>query len=264
MNILDKIVEYKKEEVSELKSKYRLSDFIDSEFYSEECVNIINKIKSNESISIISEIKKASPSKGIIKEDFNHLKIAEEYLQNEVDAISVLTDKKFFKGNTSYLSDIKKISNVPLLRKDFIINEMQIHQAKAIGADFILLICEILDKYQIEDYTLIAKEIGMDVLLELHSIKQLYKIDFDINQLIGVNNRNLEDFTVDLKTTGQVTKQIPSEILLVSESGIQKEDDINYLKSLSIDAILIGEHLMRSDNISNSLKELKEWCKIES
>ena len=264
MNILDEIVEYKKEEVQLLKSKQRINDFFDQEFYSAECINIIDKIRNTNSISIISEIKKASPSKGIIKEDFNHIEIAEQYLENETDAISVLTDKEFFKGNISYLTDIKRISHAPLLRKDFMIDEIQIHQAKAIGADFILLICEILDNYQIKDYSVIAKEIGMEVLLELHSEKQIEKIDFDINTLVGVNNRNLEDFTVDLKTTGSISKQVPGETTVVSESGIHKKEDINYLKTLNINAILVGEHLMRADNISTSIKELKEWCKIES
>jgi indole-3-glycerol phosphate synthase len=264
VNILDKIVRHKKEEVESLKSKYKISDFADSEFYPGECINILDTIKSTNSISIISEIKKASPSKGIIKEDFNHLKIAEEYLSYGVDAISILTDKDFFQGNTSYLSDIKKISNVPLLRKDFIIDEIQIHEAKAIGADFILLICEVLDKYQIKDYSVTVNELGMRVLLELHSEKQLDQIDFDINKLVGVNNRNLENFTVDLKTTEHVSKQIPDDILVVSESGIHKQNDINYLKTLNIDAILIGEHLMKSGNINSSLQELKQWCKIES
>ncbi len=264
MNILDKIVEHKKEEVATLKLKYKLSSFYEAEYYEVDCVNIIEKVESSKSISIISEIKKASPSKGIIKEDFDHLNIAKDYLGNGADAISILTDKDFFKGDISYLTDVKKISTIPLLRKDFIIDDFQIHQAKAIGADFILLICEILDKYQIKDFTEIAKEIGMEILLELHSIRQLDKIDFDINKLIGVNNRNLEDFSVDLKTTELVAKEIPKNSLLVSESGIHKKEDLEYLKSLDVDTILVGEHLMKSENIGKALAELKEWCKVES
>ena len=266
MNFLNQILEVKKEEVKKLKNKYSLSSFTDMEFFDNKTLNFTEKVNANKpnSLSIIAEIKKASPSKGIIREDFNHLRIAEAYLKNNVDAISVLTDEKFFQGNISFLSDIAGIKEAPLLRKDFIIDEIQVFEAKAHGADLILLICEALSKNQIHELSSAAKELELEVLLELHSENQISKIDFNLNKIIGVNNRNLEDFEVSLETTKNISEKLPEEIILVSESGINKKDDINYLKDADTNVILVGEHLMRSNDISESIKQLKEWCKVES
>ncbi|HSP87547.1 MAG TPA: indole-3-glycerol phosphate synthase TrpC, partial [Ignavibacteriaceae bacterium] len=150
------------------------------------------------------------------------------------------------------------------LRKDFIINELQVFESKAIGADLILLICEALSKDQINELSHAAFEIGLDVLLELHSEDQLDKINFSVNKLLGINNRNLIDFKVDLSTTEKLRNKIPDEITVVSESGISKRDDIKYLYDSGVNAILIGEYLMREKDISSKLKELKDWCLIES
>jgi len=265
LNFLNQILEVKKEEAKNLKKEYSLSSFIDMEYFHKKSLSFSEKVKSNNSsLSIIAEIKKASPSKGVIREDFNHLKIAETYLKNNVDAISILTDEKFFLGNISFLSDIAKIKEVPLLRKDFIIDEFQVFEAKANGADLLLLICEALSKNQLNELTNAAAEIGMEVLLELHSESQIEKIDFNINKIIGVNNRNLEDFEVTLKTTKKISRKLPEEIILVSESGISEKKDIDFLRETNTNAILVGEHLMKSKNIPESIKQLKEWCKVES
>jgi indole-3-glycerol phosphate synthase len=263
LNFLDKILEVKKEEVKNLRKKYSLNSFKEMEFFDKDSLSFTEKVNSNRqnSLSIIAEIKKASPSKGIIKEDFNHLEIAKAYLKNNVDAISVLTDKQFFSGNISFLSDIAKIKTVPLLRKDFIIDEFQIFEAKANGADIILLISEALSKEQIKSLSQTAYDCKLEVLLELHSENQLDKIDFNINKIIGVNNRNLVDFNVDLNTTAKLSKQIPDVVVLVSESGIGKKENIDYLKQADIDAVLVGEHLMRSGSIDDKITELKSWCK---
>ena len=267
MNILDEILEIKKQEVRELKNKFTLSSFSDFEFFSSECLNLNKRIKNNTKISIIAEIKKASPSKGIIREDFNHLKIAEEYFKAGVDAISILSDKKFFCGDIRFLNEIAKFKEAPLLRKDFIISEYQVYEAKAYGADVILLICEALSKNQINDLTNTAKEIGLEVLLELHSANQIEKINFDLNNIIGVNNRNLENFSVSLDTTAILAeniKNINDDVLLVSESGISTKENIFFLKKNEVNAILVGEHLMKSKDIKGKLEELKEWCSDES
>lgn len=264
MNILDEIVEVKKEEVRKLKSEYSYSRFTDSEFFEKKTKSAIEQFGKNNDISIISEIKKASPSKGVLKEDFHHLNIAEAYLSANTDAISVLTDKNFFKGSNEYLSDVARIADVPLLRKDFIIDELQVFEAKAIGADFILLIAEILSATQIEELTAAAKEHTMDVLLELHSSSQLRKINFQQNRLIGINNRNLDTFKVDLQTTKELADHIPDTTTIVSESGIHTKKDICFIKQTPAKAILVGEHFMKSNDIKSALEEMKEWCHHES
>lgn len=263
MNILEEIIEHKKEEVKKLRQKYSVSSFKETEFFEKPTLKLKDYI-SPDSLGIIAEIKKASPSKGIIREDFNHLKIAEIYFDEEVSAVSILTDENFFKGTIQYLQDIAAIKQRPLLKKDFIIDEHQIYEAKAFGADIILLISEILSNSQIDELTCAAKEIGLDVLLELHSEKQLDKINFALNDLIGINNRNLEDFSVNLETTKRLAEKLPDGILLISESGISKKEDIDFLKTTKTKALLVGEHLMASKDIRESLKQLKEWCAFES
>ncbi len=232
MNILDKILEVKTEEVKILRQKYSFNSFKEFEFFEKKCFSFYNSAKANKDVSIIAEVKKASPSKGIIREDFDHLKIAEIYFEKGADAISVLTDKKFFQGDIKFLSDIASIKQKPILRKDFIIDEYQIIEAKAAGADLVLLICEALEKIQVKDLSQTAAELGMEVLLELHSENQLHKIDFNINKIIGVNNRNLEDFSTDLNNTINLSQKLPKEILLVAESGISKKEDVKFLKKL--------------------------------
>lgn len=264
MNILDEILEVKKDEVKNLKKNFTLNSFKEMEFFEKYSLNFSENLKKNKNISVISEIKKASPSKGIIREDFNHLKIADIYFECEVQAVSILTDKNFFKGDISFLKDIAQIKNAPLLRKDFIIDEYQIFEAKANGADMALLICEALSKNQINELTCAAYEIGLEVLLELHSIAQMEKINFELNKIIGINNRNLEDFSVSLETTKSLSENIPDEIILVSESGIHEKQDIDFLKDTKTNAVLVGEHLMKHKDIKSKLLELKEWCEVES
>ncbi len=263
MSILRKILEQKEKEVSLLKRKYTLKEFEESPLFSNLGWSLINSITADSNLSIIAEIKKASPSKGIIREDFNHLKIARQYFLNDVNGISVLTDKKFFQGDIKYLQDIATIKSRPLLRKDFIIDEYQIYEAKANGADVILLIAEALTKNRIKELSAAAFNAGVEVLLEFHSENQLDKIDFGINKLVGINNRNLENFVTDINTTVRLLKELPDDILIVSESGISGKDDIDKLKDAGVNAILVGELLMRS-NIEDKLKELNGWCKSES
>jgi indole-3-glycerol phosphate synthase len=192
------------------------------------------------------------------------MKIAEVYMKHEVNAISVLTDKNFFQGDVTYLRDIANIKTCPLLRKDFIIDEYQVFEAKSNGADIILLIAEALSKSQINELTCAALETDLEVLLELHSESQLSKIDFELNRIIGINNRNLENFDVDLNTTSVICAVLPEDIIVVSESGIKSKEDLEIIKELPVNAVLAGEHLMSAENTDEALGQLKGWCKRES
>jgi len=264
MNFLNEILDTKKSEISKLKGRYTLSSFKEMELFEKNSISLIESLNNNTELSIIAEIKKASPSKGIIRKDFDHNSIAKTYFEFGANAVSVLTDVIFFQGSLNFLRDIATIKNAPLLRKDFIIDEFQIFESKAFGADSVLLISEVLSQNQITELTQAAKEINLDVLLELHSEIQLDKIDFEINKLIGINNRNLKDFAVDLSTSINIANQLPDEVTVVAESGIENEKDISILKKNNIDAILVGEYFMRSKNIEAAFTQLKEWCSYEN
>lgn len=256
-NILVKIISDKKKEVELLKRKFSISDFENMEFYKNECLCFKKHLVKDNDISIIAEIKKASPSKGLIREDFNHIEIAKEYFFAGADAISILTDEEYFQGSINFLMDIAKFKQKPLLRKDFIIDEYQIYQAKAYGADAILLICEVLAGSQIKELTMLAKSLGMNVLLELHSAKQLDKIDFSINEIIGVNNRDLTTFVTDINVCGEVFKYFPDGIIKVAESGIFTKDDVKKVFDFGANAILVGEAIMREKNLVEKINSLR-------
>jgi len=260
MTFLKEILDEKKTEVSKLKGYYTLSSFREMEFFENNTISLNRSLENDKAISIIAEIKKGSPSKGIIRENFDHNSIAKTYFESGADAVSVITDVNFFKGSINYLKDIAVIKNVPLLRKDFIIDEYQIFESKAFGADSILLISEILSKDQIAELSQAAHEISLEVLLELHSENQLDKIDFDTNKIIGINNRNLEDFSVDLNTSINISNLLPDSVTVVAESGIENEMDIQTLREHNVNAILVGEYLMRSENIESEFIQLKNWC----
>jgi len=184
-------------------------------------------------------------------------------MENKVDAISVLTDANFFLGDISYLKEIAEFKTLPLLRKDFIIDEYQIFEAKAGGADAVLLIAEALSKDQISELTAAAMECRLEVLLEIHSFSQLDKIDFSVNDIIGINNRNLDTFEVNLSASIELSEIIPKNVLLVSESGINNGGDLRNILKTKIKAVLTGEHFMRSGNIPASIEEFKIWCTYE-
>jgi indole-3-glycerol phosphate synthase len=264
MSILQEILEVKKSEVKALRSRYRRSDFSDSEFFHKDKHSLQKALTKKSTISLIAEIKKASPSAGVIREDFNHYRIAQIYFQQGVDAISVLTDRNFFQGDISFLKDLAIINMIPILRKDFIIDEYQLFETKANGADAVLLIADALSQNQIRELSHVAQEVNLEILLELNSVKQINKIDFEKNKLIGINNRNLEDFSVNIFTTLEIAKVLPDSVSIVSESGISTKDDIERLKKAEIDAILVGEHFMKSDDIGQAVVEFKKWCEDES
>ena len=200
---------------------------------------------SSKDEAIIAEIKKASPSAGIIKEDFDPIKIAMEYESFGASALSILTEEDFFMGSIEYLKDVKKITSLPILRKDFMIDEYQIYESKLIGADCILLIASILTDQQIEDFITIAKNLELDYLIEVHDENELKRVDRFEDALIGVNNRNLETFEVDLNNSARLRSSFRQNNIFIAESGIKSREDMNYLKMNNIKVFLIGESLMR-------------------
>ena len=264
MSFLDTILMVKKVETAELRKNFTIKRFEESYFFGDPVLSLKAAIRKNSRLGIIAEIKKASPSKGVLKPDFDFMDIASIYMENKVDAISILTDKNFFRGDIKYLNEIAKRKTVPLLRKDFIIDEYQVYEAKANGADAILLIAEALSAKQIKDLTQTARGSCLEVLLELHSEEQLEKIDFTLNDLIGINNRNLDTFEVDTNTSVKLSRLIPNNVTLVSESGFSKKEAVRSVTKSRINALLIGEHFMRSENIGSSIKEIKGWATYES
>lgn len=260
MSFLKEILEYKKYEVELLKKKDAIKKFKDCELFYKNCFSLYDKLAKARPIGIIAEIKKASPSKGIISHDFDIVKIYEEYLEAGADAISILTDEKFFLGSIDFLKEIAIRAAIPLLKKDFIIDEIQIYQAKAYGADAILLISEILSQMQIDDYLGCASELGMSVLIESHKEESLKKLNFDKVNLIGINNRNLETFAVDVGTTERIIKLIPEKCLVVSESGIDNKDNLTRVIQVGAKAILVGETFMKAENKIDLIKEYKNFA----
>ena len=260
MTILDTILKYKKTEVENQKKLCSIDELINKCKNFPETnsfLNILKKNKENKKISLIAEVKKASPSKGIIKEDFNHVEIAQIYQNAGASAISVLTDEKFFQGSIQYLKDIKKISKIPVLRKDFIIDEYQIYQTREMCADIILLIAAALEKNQLIDFYKLSKKLGLDVLLEVHD-KEEFDFALEINaDIIGINNRNLKTFEVSLDTTINLIKDVKlNNNYIISESGIKTSEDVCFLKSYGVDGILVGESLIKSNDIEKSIINL--------
>ena len=200
---------------------------------------------SNKDEAIIAEIKKASPSAGVIKEDFDPTKIAMDYESFGASALSILTEEDFFMGSVEYLKEVKKITSLPILRKDFMIDEYQIYESKLIGADCILLIASILTDQEMEDFISTAKKLELDYLIEVHDENELKRVEHFEDALIGVNNRNLETFEVDLNNSVRLRNTFKQKNIFIAESGIKSREDMNYLKMNNIKVFLIGESLMR-------------------
>lgn len=210
-----------------------------------------------EGISFICEVKKASPSKGIIAEDFPYEKIAEEYDRAGADAVSVLTEPEFFKGRDEYLTAIKKKVSVPVLRKDFTVDEYQIYEARAIGADAVLLICSLLDTKTLKRFIKIADSLYLSAIVEAHDEYEIKSALKAGARIIGVNNRNLKDFTVDVSNSLRLRRLVPKEICFVSESGIKTREDVARLEEANVNAVLIGETFMRSTDKRGMLMRLR-------
>lgn len=210
-----------------------------------------------EGVSFICECKKASPSKGLIAPNFPYLEIAKEYEAAGADCISVLTEPKWFLGNDEYLKEIAESVLIPCLRKDFTVNEYQIYQAKVLGASAVLLICSILTEDQMKDYIRICDELGLSALVEVHDEREVQTALNTGARIIGVNNRNLKDFSVDTDNSRRLRELIPPNALFVSESGVRTAEDVSALRKIGADAVLIGETLMRASDKRAKLAELR-------
>jgi indole-3-glycerol phosphate synthase len=257
--ILSEIIKEKRREIDNSKSKISQEKLISNikglsphrryNFFK-------NSISKPDRIHLIAEVKKASPSAGVIRKDFDPVKIASIYETKGASAISVLTDKRFFEGELSHLVNIKKNLSLPILRKDFIIDEYQIYESIFAGADAALLITGLLSDEELKRFVKIGRQYQIDFLVEVHSEEDVEKAIDAKCEIIGINNRDLHTFKVDIKTTQRLLKIIPEGKITVSESGIRTREDILYLKSLGINAVLIGEVFMRSEDIGKRVQEL--------
>jgi indole-3-glycerol phosphate synthase len=247
MNRLEEILRAKREEIERLRP--RRDDLHRAALSRNDIRPFGSALKQGEGkVALIAEVKKASPSAGVIVEAFDPLAIAKNYARAGVEAISVLTDEKFFQGHLSYLGLIREAVPQPLLRKDFILDPLQIMEAAAAGADAILLIVAALDQDQLVNLLETAVTYQLDALVEVHTLAELDRALETPAQIIGINNRNLATFEVDLSVTEKLSEQVPEEIVLVSESGIRTAEDLARIKACGVDAVLIGEALMRGQS----------------
>ena len=214
------------------------------------------KALRKQGMNFICEVKKASPSKGVIVQDFDYIQIAIDYEKAGASCISVLTEPKYFQGDINYLKEISRAVQLPLLRKDFIIDPYQIYQAKAMGASAVLLICAVLERRELKELHNLCNELGLSALVEIHDEKEATKALEAGARIIGVNNRNLKDFTVDLNLSVRLRPLIPEEIVFVAESGIKTASDIKILSKAKVNGVLIGESMMRSKDKNVMLREL--------
>ncbi len=258
MNILDTIAEYsmlraktdrKAIPLERLKENIAMQNGKNHDF-----MNALEK----PGLSFICEIKKASPSKGIISENFPYLDIAKEYEEAGADCVSCLTEPKWFRGSDSIFRQVRDKIKTPMIRKDFIVDEYQIYQAKCMGADAILLICAILDDERLKGFFELACELGLDVLVEVHDETEIKRALNIGARIIGVNNRNLKDFSVDFSNAVKLRRMIPTDCIYVAESGVKTIEDIKKVKEIGADAVLIGEAFMRSDDKKTLLKKMRE------
>ncbi len=256
-NILEEIAEKTKERVQKEKDRQSLASLRDdAEKIKKQPPAFYDALKRT-GMSFICEVKKASPSKGLIAEDFPYLKIAKEYEAAGAAAISCLTEPFYFQGEDAYLREIAEAVSIPVLRKDFTVDEYMVYQAKALGASAVLLICAILDDVQLHDFLQLAEELGMDALVEAHDEREAERAMRAGARIVGVNNRDLRDFSVDMNNSVRLRRIIPKDIAFVSESGIKTANDIERLRGCGVDAVLIGETLMRAEDKKAALDELR-------
>lgn len=266
MNILEEIAEKTKERVADAKREISLEE-MKKKAESLNCNTgfpFENAIKEG-SLSFICEAKKASPSKGLIAKDFPYVEIAKEYEEGGASAISVLTEPFWFMGSNEYLKEIRSAVNIPVIRKDFTVDEYMIYEAKVIGADAVLLICAILDDNELKKYMKIADSLGLSALVETHDEEEVNRAIAAGARLIGVNNRDLRNFTVDINNSLRLRHLVPEDITFVSESGIKGEKEIKELAHGNVDGVLIGETMMRAGQSRvETLKKLIEAGRVEN
>ena len=253
--ILERIVKAKHKEVASLKEITPLAQLEDA-IGNLGPVRDFRRAISNARCSIIAEVKRSSPSKGRIREEFDPVQIATIYQDNGAHAVSVLTDEAFFEGKGTYLSDIKKIIDLPLLRKDFVIDPYQIYETRFFGGDALLLIAGLLEQGQLREYIQLSETLVLAPLVEVHTKEDLDKALAAGADIIGINNRDLKTFSTDIKITLELAPLIPRDRIVVTESGINSREDIEQLMEVGIHAFLIGEALMRAEDIGGKLREL--------
>ena len=258
MNILEQIAADTHIRIEKQKEIISLSDICSkAEATPKKNFAFEKSLRANPDIAFICECKKASPSKGLIEPDFDYLIIAKEYEAAAADAISVLTEPKYFLGNNAYLREITENVSIPCIRKDFTVDEYMIYEAVTLGASAILLIVSLLDEKKLKEYLQICETLGLSALVETHDEEEV-KIALSVGaRVIGVNNRNLKDFSVSNENSIRLRELIPKDVIFVSESGIKNAEDIKALREIGVDAVLVGETMMRADDKEAKLKELK-------
>jgi len=254
-NILDRIVEKKREEIVISKLRTSLIELEQSEYFSRTCFSLHDFIINPALTGIIAEFKRKSPSKGVINDKLSVEEVTTGYAAAGASALSVLTDESFFGGNTRDLVAARKVNNIPILRKDFMLDEFQIIEAKALGADIILLIASILSPNEIQNFSKLAKSLGMSVLLEVHNLDELNRSLCEDLDAVGVNNRNLGDFSVSIQHSYDLVDHIPSDFMKISESGISDPRKIAELKKVGFNGFLIGENFMKEVDPGKAMKE---------
>jgi len=258
MNILKEILKHKKEELKDSKTRLALSE-LKAMTRDVEAVRSFKTAlmrKAGNPVKLIAEVKKASPSKGMIRENFDLQEIISVYDKRNVAAISVLTEARFFQGSLNYLKEARKMTSKPLLRKDFIIDDYQVYEARAAGADAILLIARALERQQLTDLMSLADKLTLDSLVEVHDLEELDTALFCGANIIGINNRNLRTLNISLRNTFDLIKDIPNEKIVVSESGINTRADVQEVESAGADAILVGTAFMKVEDIASKIDEL--------
>jgi len=256
---LDKIMQHKAEEVAYAKSQLALAELKAQANDSEQSRGFVQSLQQtlNQGRSaVIAEVKKASPSKGVIRADFNPVEIAENYQKHGAACLSVLTDKAFFQGSTDYFIQARQACTIPMLRKDFMLDAYQVFEAKVMGADCILLIVAALEDGLMQDLTGQAQELGLDVLVEVHNQQEVERA-LPLNMpIIGINNRNLRTFETSLENTSHLLNCIPDDVTVISESGIHNADDVAFLREHGVNGFLVGEAFMRAENPGEKLEML--------
>ncbi|ASE60404.1 indole-3-glycerol phosphate synthase TrpC [Chryseobacterium indologenes] len=252
MNILDKIIERKKAEVATAKSHIPVEQLKSTEFFERKTLSLKESVKNKS--GIIAEFKRQSPSKGIINNSVSPLEVTSAYETYGASGVSILTDTDFFGGSSEDVLKVRDHLHIPLLRKDFMIDEYQFYEAKSIGADVILLIASCLSPAQVQEFTDLAHELNMEVLLEIHTEEELKHFNSNID-LVGINNRNLKDFKVDLQHSVQLKNLLPKDVVSVAESGIYSLEDFMYLKEKGFEGFLMGEYFMRNPDPAKAFED---------
>lgn len=260
-NILDKIIRAKAPEVEALQDEFDLVDYIQAALDAGEGRSFRQAITASEQLALIAEVKKASPSAGVIREDFDPVALAQAYEEAGASALSVVTERNFFQGRLEFIEKIREATSLPILRKDFITDEYQIAESKLAGADAVLLICSILDWRRVLSLMTLTRRLSMDCLVEVHRPRELDIALIAGAGLIGINNRNLQTLEVNLQTTPRLMAHIHDPIPVVAESGISTPEDLALIKEAGCQAVLVGESLLRQGDVKSAIRELfaEEW-----